>query len=33
MTASVISTLPTLVLFMLLQRKLVSDLAAGSVKQ
>ncbi|GLQ55871.1 carbohydrate ABC transporter permease [Devosia nitrariae] len=33
MTASVISTLPTLVLFMLLQRKLVSDLAAGSIKQ
>ncbi|WP_246786931.1 carbohydrate ABC transporter permease [Rhizobium leguminosarum] len=32
MTASVISTLPTLVLFMLLQRKLVSDLAAGAVK-
>jgi multiple sugar transport system permease protein len=33
MTASVISTLPTLLLFMVLQRKLVSDLAAGSVKQ
>lgn len=33
MTASVISTLPTLVLFIVLQRKLVSDLAAGSVKQ
>lgn len=33
MTASVISTLPTLVIFMLIQRKLVSDLAAGSVKQ
>ncbi|MFO1146735.1 MAG: carbohydrate ABC transporter permease [Alsobacter sp.] len=33
MTASVISTLPTLVIFMLIQRKLVSDLATGSVKQ
>lgn len=33
MTASVISTLPTLLLFMLIQRKLVSDLAAGSIKQ
>ena len=33
MTASVLSTLPTLVLFMFLQKKLVSDLAAGSVKQ
>lgn len=33
MTASVISTLPTLVLFMFLQKKLVSDLAAGSIKQ
>jgi multiple sugar transport system permease protein len=33
MTASVISTLPTLVLFIFLQRKLVSDLTAGSVKQ
>jgi ABC-type glycerol-3-phosphate transport system permease component len=33
MTASVISTLPTLVIFMVIQRKLVSDLAAGSVKQ
>jgi multiple sugar transport system permease protein len=33
MTASVISTLPTLLLFMLLQKKLVSDLTAGSVKQ
>jgi len=32
MTASVISTLPTLILFMFLQRKLVSDLAAGAVK-
>lgn len=33
MAASVLSTLPTLVLFMFLQRKLVSDLTAGSVKQ
>ncbi|WP_375451678.1 carbohydrate ABC transporter permease [uncultured Devosia sp.] len=33
MAASVVSTLPTLVLFLFLQRKLVSDLAAGSVKQ
>ena len=33
MTASVISTLPTLVLFMFLQKKLVSDLAAGSIKR
>jgi multiple sugar transport system permease protein len=33
MTASVLSTLPTLVLFMFLQKKLVSDLTAGSVKQ
>jgi ABC-type glycerol-3-phosphate transport system permease component len=33
MTASVISTLPTLLIFMLIQRKLVSDLATGSVKQ
>lgn len=33
MSASVIATLPTLVLFMLIQRKLVSDLAAGAVKQ
>lgn len=32
MAASVISTLPTLLLFMLVQRKLVSDLAAGAVK-
>jgi ABC-type glycerol-3-phosphate transport system permease component len=32
MAASVISTLPTLILFMLVQRKLVSDLAAGAVK-
>jgi len=32
MTASVITTLPTLILFMFLQRKLVSDLAAGAVK-
>lgn len=33
MTASVIATLPTLVVFMIFQRKLVSDLAAGAVKQ
>jgi ABC-type glycerol-3-phosphate transport system permease component len=33
MTASVVSTLPTLVLFMFLQKKLVSDLAAGAIKQ
>ena len=33
MTASVISTLPTLVLFIIVQRKLVSDLTAGSIKQ
>jgi len=33
MTASVVSTLPTLVLFLIAQRKLVSDLAAGAVKQ
>lgn len=32
MTASVVSTLPTLILFMFLQKKLVSDLTAGSVK-
>lgn len=32
MTASVISTLPTLILFMIMQRRLVSDLAAGAVK-
>ena len=32
MAASVISTLPTLVIFMFLQRKLVSDLSAGAVK-
>ena len=33
MTASVVSTLPTLILFLIAQRKLVSDLAAGAVKQ
>jgi multiple sugar transport system permease protein len=33
MTASVVSTVPTLVLFMFLQKKLVSDLAAGAIKQ
>jgi ABC-type glycerol-3-phosphate transport system permease component len=33
MSASVIATLPTLVLFMIIQKKLVSDLAAGAVKQ
>ena len=33
MTASVISTLPTLVLFMFLQKKLVSDLTAGAIKE
>jgi ABC-type glycerol-3-phosphate transport system permease component len=32
-SASVIATLPTLVLFMIIQKKLVSDLAAGAVKQ
>lgn len=32
MAASVVSTLPTLVIFMFLQRKLVSDLSAGAVK-
>lgn len=32
MAASVVSTLPTLVLFMFLQRKLISDLTSGSVK-
>jgi ABC-type glycerol-3-phosphate transport system permease component len=32
MTASVISTLPTLILFMIMQRRLVSDLTAGAVK-
>ena len=32
MAASVISTLPTLIIFMFLQRKLVSDLSAGAVK-
>jgi ABC-type glycerol-3-phosphate transport system permease component len=33
MTASVVSTLPTLILFLFLQKKLVSDLAAGAVKE
>lgn len=33
MASSVIATLPTLVLFLIAQRKLVSDLAAGAVKQ
>ena len=33
MTAATVSTLPTLVLFLFAQRKLVSDLAAGAVKQ
>jgi ABC-type glycerol-3-phosphate transport system permease component len=33
MAASVLATLPTLVFFLLLQRQLVSGLAAGSVKQ
>jgi ABC-type glycerol-3-phosphate transport system permease component len=33
MTAATVATLPTLVLFMFAQRKLVSDLAAGAVKQ
>ncbi|KRA99816.1 ABC transporter permease [Devosia sp. Root685] len=32
MAASVVSTLPTLIIFMFLQRKLVSDLSAGAVK-
>lgn len=32
MSASVISTLPTLLLFLFLQRRLVSDLTAGAVK-
>jgi multiple sugar transport system permease protein len=32
MTASVIATLPTLIVFMILQRRLVSGLAAGAVK-
>lgn len=33
MSASVIATLPTLILFLILQRRLISDLAAGAVKQ
>jgi ABC-type glycerol-3-phosphate transport system permease component len=33
MTAATVATLPTLVLFLFAQRKLVSDLAAGAVKQ
>lgn len=33
MTASVVTTLPTLILFLFLQKKLVSDLAAGAVKE
>lgn len=33
MSASVIATLPTLVLFLVVQRRLVSGLAAGAVKQ
>lgn len=33
MSASVVSTVPTLLLFMIVQRRLVSDLAAGAVKQ
>lgn len=33
MTASVIASLPTLVIFLFLQRQLVSGLAAGAVKQ
>lgn len=32
MTASVIATLPTLIIFMVLQRRLVAGLAAGAVK-
>ncbi|MEF2072677.1 carbohydrate ABC transporter permease [Consotaella aegiceratis] len=32
MTASVISTVPTLVLFMIMQRRLVSDIAAVAIK-
>jgi multiple sugar transport system permease protein len=32
MTASVLATLPTLIIFFLLQRQLVSGLAAGAVK-
>jgi ABC-type glycerol-3-phosphate transport system permease component len=33
MTASVLATLPTLVIFLILQRRLVSGLATGAVKQ
>jgi ABC-type glycerol-3-phosphate transport system permease component len=33
MTASVLATLPTLLIFLILQRRLVSGLAAGAVKQ
>lgn len=33
MAASVVATLPTLILFLFLQRRLVSDLTAGAVKQ
>lgn len=33
MSASVVATLPTLILFLVLQRRLVSDLTAGAVKQ
>jgi ABC-type glycerol-3-phosphate transport system permease component len=33
MTASVLATLPTLVVFLILQRRLVSGLATGAVKQ
>jgi ABC-type glycerol-3-phosphate transport system permease component len=33
MTASVLATVPTLVIFLILQRQLVSGLAAGAVKQ
>jgi multiple sugar transport system permease protein len=33
MTASVLATLPTMIIFLLLQRRLVSGLTAGAVKQ
>ena len=33
MSASVVATLPTLIIFLFLQRQLVSGLAAGAVKQ
>ena len=33
MTASVLATVPTLIIFLILQRQLVSGLAAGAVKQ